>query len=353
MAGMTDVLATAEREVTALTERYLAGIKAQMRRAVPQDEPGVYALLRYHLGWQAADGSPANEDAGKGLRPVLVLASCDLAGGNWRDALPTAAALELIHNFSLIHDDIQDQDEVRRGRATTWTVYGKHEAIAAGNAMRITADRALQSSSESGLAASVVAEASLELTRRYLEMIEGQYLDISFEESEEVTTEQYLDMVGRKTGALIEGAMFLGALIARGDAGVARAFGVCGRRLGLAFQIRDDYLGVWGDPAATGKPVGADIQRKKKSMPVVHMFQHAPPAHRAWLSQVYAQPEIGEGDVARVLELLDSLETDVFVQRLAEDQAQLAVEAIEGLGLAQSSKRTIGALADYFVNRPK
>ena len=347
------MIVSSERRISALVERYIADVRQQIRRSAPDSETGFFGVLRYHLGWQDRDGKPADEDAGKGLRPTLVLASCEIAGGDWHDALPAAAALELVHNFSLLHDDIQDRDTTRRGRATAWTVFGVHEAIAAGNAMRVVADQTLQALSETGLAASTVTAASVALTSRYLEMTEGQYLDMSFEDSDDVTTDAYLDMISRKTGALIDGAMYIGSLVATGDAKTAAAFGACGRRLGLAFQVRDDLLGIWGDPAATGKPVGSDIRNKKKSMPIVYLFQQADAAQREWLRTAYAAEEVAGDDVERVLTLLADLDAQTFVQQTAARQAAGAMDALDGLPLAPEARESIQAMADYFVTRDK
>jgi len=347
------VPATAEQEVSALAQRYLTDVKARLRASVPDSPSGYFDILRYHLGWQDRDGGPVDEDSGKGLRPILCLASCELAGGDWHRALPAAAALELVHNFSLLHDDIQDEDTTRRGRATAWTVFGTHQAIAAGNGMRVVADQTLLALADAGLSPETITAASVELTQRYLEMIEGQYLDMSFERADNVTSDEYLDMVARKTGALIEAAMYLGALVATNDNAAAQAFGACGRQLGLAFQVRDDLLGIWGDPNATGKPVGSDIRRKKKSMPVVFLFQSASAEDRRWLDGAYAADEVGGEEVERVLEMLDRLDARAYVQQTAERQASDAVSAIDGLGLPSNARRTLEAMAQYFVTRNK
>jgi geranylgeranyl diphosphate synthase type I len=348
------VVVTAAQHVSALQHRYRDQVQAALRGAVVNTDSGFFSLLRYHLGWEEADGRPTSVVTGKGLRPILCLTACEIAGGNWQDALPAAAALELVHNFSLIHDDIQDRDDRRWDRPTLWTVQGEAKAIAAGNAMRVIADHTLMSLANSGMPTSLVSDAAVELTGRYLEMIEGQYMDMSFEGSDDVTVEQYLDMVGRKTGALIESAMYMGALVATSNPEQARWFGACGRRLGLAFQIRDDYLGVWGDPAATGKAVGADIRRKKKSMPVVHLFEHAALADRAWLDEAYATDgEIRGQDVERILELLDRLGTPSHVQEAAIAEANGAMETMNGLGLTDQARETIRAMAEFFITRGK
>lgn len=348
------MVATAAQHISALQHRYRDEVQAALHSAMACSDSGFFSLLRYHLGWEEADGKPANVATGKGLRPILCLTACEVAGGNWQDALPAAAALELVHNFSLIHDDIQDRDTRRWGRPTLWTVHGEAKAIAAGNAMRVIADHTLMTLVRSGMPTALVSDVAFELTGRYLEMIEGQYMDMSFEALDDVTVEQYLDMVGRKTGALIESAMYMGALVATSDREQASGFGACGRQLGLAFQIRDDYLGIWGDPAATGKAVGADIRRKKKSMPMVHLFEHAADTDRAWLDKAYAQDgEIGGEDVEQILELLDQLETPTHVQAAAVAEANGAMETVDSLGLTGSARETVQAMAEFFVTREK
>ena len=348
------MVATAAQQVSALQNRYRDEIQAAIRRAMVDSDSGFFSLLRYHLGWEEANGKPAAVPTGKGLRPILCLTACEVAGGKWQDALPAAAALELVHNFSLIHDDIQDCDSRRWDRPTLWTVHGQAKAIAAGNAMRVIADQTLMHLSKSGMSRALVSDVAIELTGRYLEMIEGQYLDMAFEEADNVTVEQYLDMVGRKTGALIESAMYMGALVATRDQSQAQGFGACGRRLGLAFQVRDDYLGIWGDPTATGKAVGADIRRKKKSMPVVHLFEHASAKDRAWLDSAYeTEGDVSGEDVERILEMLNRLGTPTYVQDAAIAHAEGAMEAADGLGLGSSARETVQAMAEFFVTREK
>lgn len=349
-----DLSGNTEKQVIALQQRFSDDIQATLQTAIAGSESEVSQLLRYHLGWEDKNGKPSTEGAGKALRPVLCLTACDLAGGNWHEALPAAAALELIHNFSLVHDDIQDRDTTRRGRDTLWAIHGEPRAITAGNAMRAVADKTLMSLAGLELTSDVLVHVATELTERYLEMIEGQYMDMSFETSDDVTVDQYLDMVGRKTGALIESAMYMGALVATGDTDAAKVFGLCGRRLGLAFQIRDDFLGVWGNPHATGKAVGADIRRKKKTMPVIHLFQMSTRVDRDWLDDVYATVgEIGDQDVERILLLLDRLETAEQVQLVARTHAQQAVDTISEMGLRDGAESTVKAMADFFVTRDK
>ena len=343
---------TPEQQVASLQAQYLPDVGAWLRDALSGPTPGITHLLRYHMGWEDAEGGQTPSEGGKALRPLLCLTACELAGGDWHRALPAAAALELVHNFSLVHDDIQDGDVLRRGRETLWSVWGVPAALSGGNAMRVIADRTLAKLETSGLPPAAVMRASADLNRRYLEMIEGQYLDMAFEQRPRVTVAEYLDMIGRKTGALFESAMFLGALVATGDPGQAHAFGACGRRIGVAFQVRDDYLGVWGDPAKTLKPL-TDIRRKKKSLPMVYMLEASSREDKAWLAGAYAGDQVSNENTERILLLLDRLGAQAYVTRTAEACASEAASLAGALGLPAGRQRTLEAIAAYCVQRDR
>ena len=342
-------MVNAEQQIADLARRFLPDVERRLREAVGAGDE-IAPMLRYHLGWETLEGTPTH-GGGKALRPILCLAACEMSGGDWRDALPAAAALELIHNFSLVHDDIQDGDETRRGTPTLWRIWGVPTALTAGNAMRVIADRTADALSGGGAPPEVAQGTVAELTRRYLEMIEGQYLDLSFETAEHVSVADYLDMIGRKTGALLESAMHMGALVATGDRATAEGFGECGMRLGLAFQVRDDWLGVWGDPAFTGKAVGADIRRKKKSLPAVYLFDNAANEERPWLEETYRAGEIEGERLDGVMAMLDRLGGDSYVQRIAEEQAWLAIAAVQELPIPDEAKQLLSAVAEFFVTR--
>ena len=175
---------------------------------------------------------------------------------------------------------------------------------------------------------------------------------MSFEERRDVSVAEYLEMIGRKTGALFESAMFLGALVATNDTEMAHAFGACGRWMGMAFQVRDDYLGVWGDPETMLKPA-ADIQRKKKSLPMVYMLQRASDDDLAWLAEAYAHDQISEPNVQRILKLLERLDAQRYVRRVAEANASDALALGTGLCLTHEQQRVLQEIARYFVTREK
>ena len=233
----------------------------------------VYDMLRYYMGWADESGAPIAAMTGKAVRPTLCLFGCEAVGGYVNHALPAAVALEFIHNFSLVHDDIQDEDETRHNRKTIWAVWGKPKALVSGNVLRVVADIALHSLERAGIPAERSVAAVALLTESYLEMIEGQYLDLSYEGRRDIGMEGYLRMISRKTGALIRCSLNLGATVGTDDAHAIAALRECGRALGYVFQIRDDALGVWGEEAVVGKPVGSDIRRKKNSYPIVYTWK--------------------------------------------------------------------------------
>jgi geranylgeranyl diphosphate synthase type I len=216
------------------------------------------------MGWEDADGRPAAA-AGKRLRPLLTLAVAELSGASdAAAAMPAAVAIELIHNFSLVHDEIQDEDGQRHGRPTLWARFGTAQAINAGDLLFARAHASLtQLSAQAGAACLDI------LTDATERMIRGQWQDLEFESRLDVQPAEYLDMVAGKTGALIGAAAAVGALCAGRPVVEAQKFERWGAAAGLAFQARDDYLGIWGDPALTGKTTTGDLLRRKKTLPVL------------------------------------------------------------------------------------
>ena len=331
--------------------RYGPLLGPELRASLGRGDPGLLLLLRYHMGWVDAQGVASTGATGKGLRPALCLFACEAVGGVAARAMPVALALELIHNFSLIHDDIQDGDLERHHRPTVWVQWGVPTALVAGNAMRVLADSALHGLLQRDVALSTALHAQSVLTQRYLEMIEGQYLDLSFETRTDVTPDEYLTMVSKKTGALLEAATHLGALLGTQDAQQVEALRRCGRLLGLAFQARDDVLGVWGEADVTGKAVGADIRRKKKSLPVVHAFHQAGGASRARLTDLYRQDELDDGAVDAVLDVMEELGSREFSQQVAEEKAREAVEWVRRARLPASAQAHLEEMAAFFAQR--
>ncbi len=250
---------------------YLAAIEDDLRRAVDQvDDIGLkhlHRMLSYHMGWQ---GKPVNDEArGKRIRPFLVLLCSSSAGGNWRNSLPAASAVELVHNFSLIHDDIEDHSALRRGRLTVWKKWGIAQAINTGDAMFTLAHLQLLRLIEN-VSPSSALDAVEVLQRACLRLTQGQYLDLAFENRNNVGIDEYWSMVEGKTAALISACTELGAISASRDEKTRRSYRNFGLLFGRAFQVQDDILGIWGEPSLTGKSNQSDLITRKKTLPVLY-----------------------------------------------------------------------------------
>jgi geranylgeranyl diphosphate synthase type I len=334
-----------------LQERYGALIEAEMRQALAGRGLAHYGLMRYHLGWEDRDGRSHQWFRGKMLRPLLCLATCEAVGGDREHALPAAAALELLHNFSLIHDDIEDGSPQRHGRDTVWQVWGIPQAVNAGDGMFALANVTLHRLSEVGLAAQQVMAVARLLGEASLHLCEGQYRDLSYEQRLDVGCDDYLEMVGGKTAALMAASAASGALIGDAPDTVVSLFQEFGRNLGFAFQIRDDILGIWGEAEETGKPTGEDIRGRKKSFPVVYAFEQAAAADRDALRAIYQKSDMDDNDVATVSAILQRLGAHAHSQNKAAEHAARALHHLEGLEIAPERRRDLEALADYFVNR--
>ena len=341
-------------EFPAMFTRYKGWVEQELSRSVPDSgDCGLYVLLKYHLGWVDQEGIRAETPVsqGKALRPVLCLFACEALSQEAAKALSAAAALELIHNFSLIHDDIQDHDRERRHQPTVWHVWGVPRALVAGSALQSTGDLALLNTAQREAPPETVLKVSHLLTTSYLEMIEGQCLDLAFEARTAITTEEYLHMIACKTGALIRSGLEIGALLATDDPAAVQAFSSFGSCLGRAFQIRDDFLGIWGDETLTGKAKANDIRRRKKSFPVVFALGQASGRARNDLLRIYGQQELDEEDVQRVLAVLDEVGAPEQCQMLTEAGAEGALRALEEVQLPSWARDEAEALVDFLARR--
>jgi len=327
--------------------RYRDAIALEVSRSLPPSDSHLDEMLRFQLGW-TDEGMPS---LAKCLRPSLCLMACEALGGDVDQALPIAVAVELVHNFSLIHDDIEDGDIVRHHRPALWHAFGRAPAVYAGIALWALAYQTLDRSAERGLPAERVLEARRVLNSACLEMIEGQHQDLTFELRSDVTLPEYVEMIGRKSGALLAASLELGALAAGADDDERARFALFGRQLGLAFQIRDDVLGIWGEGSATGKPVGADIARKKKSLPVVHALQQTVGPDRETLQAVYSKAAVDDGDVAAVLDILQRWNCRYFAQGLAEDYRAQAMDALSKTRIAPEARRSFDELMSFVLER--
>lgn len=252
------------------TKTLLSHIELELQKQVsrldsPRTKP-FHEMLTYHMGWTGEGAGP--EAAGKRIRPLLVLLCTASCGADWQSALPAAAAVELVHNFSLVHDDIQDNSEKRRGRPTTWVKVGAPMAINVGDALFVMSNQAMIELKESYPAEIVVRAAEI-LNNTCLELTRGQFLDMSYEERTDLSVDDYWPMVAGKTAALISACCHIGSLLGGADEAKQEAYRSFGQYLGLAFQVQDDILGIWGNEAITGKSVASDLVEGKNSLPVL------------------------------------------------------------------------------------
>lgn len=332
-------------------DQYLPALEAEMQAVVATADPAVeelYGYLRYHLGWADEQLRPRKGPGGKRLRPIFCLLSCEACGGDWEQALPAAAAVELLHNFSLIHDDIEDRDTLRRGRPTVWALWGAPQAINAGDALFILAHRALLRLADRGLPAERVTEACRVFNHAGLQLTQGQYLDIRFEQEAQVTTEAYLHMIEGKTAALLAAACELGALVAGAEAHQRAHLRAFGRHVGLAFQIEDDILGIWGDPQETGKPVGSDLRSRKKTLPILHGMQHSAP-----LREMLAGTDLTPEDVERAIAWLEAAGSREFAEGQARMHTQQALSELGSADLRWPAVEALRHLAASLLGRTR
>jgi geranylgeranyl diphosphate synthase type I len=328
-------MATASQDLDLAT--LIADTEAEILRLVGDQDAstrGLYEMVRYHL---ALDGSGAS--GGKRIRPLLGLLAYASITGDHRRALPGAAAVELGHNFSLVHDDIEDGDIERRHRATLWTIHGVPQAINTGDALFSLSRIALHRLTDLGFPDAKVLRLMRLFDQTCLRLCEGQYLDIEMSRSDDLmTVELYFDMIGRKTAALIAASIESGALLATDDEGVIRRYHEFGWALGIAFQLNDDLLGIWGAEQATGKEP-SDVAHKKKTLPVIYAYEHAAPGDRARLAALYALPDPTPTDVAEIIAILERAGAREYTRDEAHRYRDKALAELDAAGVIEPAAR--------------
>jgi len=331
--------------------KWLPRLEAEMRLVLAGRDAAVaqhYQMMHYHMGWVDAAFQPGVFDSGKRIRPMLCLLACEAVGGDPAQALPAAAAVEILHNFSLIHDDIEDGDQTRRHRPTVWTQWGLPQAINAGDGMFALAFAALLGSSRRGVVDGTVIAALSRFTACCAALTEGQHLDISFETRETVSVADYLRMIEGKTASLVATSLSLGALLGGAEAQTDDALYRFGRHIGLAFQVQDDILGIWGDPSLTGKAAGNDILRHKKSLPLLYALEDATVGRR--LMQCMERP-MDEADLPEVFALLAQARARDFAEDQVHEQHRRGLAALEEALGPQAFTSPLGILADDLLRR--
>ncbi len=330
--------------------RYLGPLEAELRSVLGDNTSPLYTMMRYHLGWVDADGEP-QPSPGKMSRPTLCLLACEAVGGEWRSALPAAAAVELIHNFSLIHDDIQDGSWERRRRPTVWKVWGEPQAINAGDAMYVLAQLALFRLDQKRVPLTKIITVSKRLSQASLQLCEGQYLDIEFERHLDITVDQYLDMIDKKTAALFATALYFGALLGTDREDQVASLSSFGRNLGLAYQVQNDLQGIWGEEENGKAAPYTDIRSKKKTLPIIYSLHAAAGADREALLGIYSRLKVTSASVQRVVRILERTGARAYAEKTRDGFYRQCLDDLKAALPDSPARRQLAGMAAYLMGK--
>jgi geranylgeranyl diphosphate synthase type I len=321
-------------------------IRSTIMNDVPDSYPELREMINYHFGFN--NKNDANQSQGKRIRPLIVLLSCMSCGGEWRKALPAAVSIELIHNFSLIHDDIEDVSELRRGRETLWKVYGIAQAINTGDAIFSLAQLNMLKLGNK-INKSVGFDALQKLNETCLILTGGQNLDISFENRELVSEDEYFVMIGGKTASLLAASSELGAIITQSSNSNRLALRSFGEALGLAFQAWDDWLGIWGNEQELGKSTSSDLVTKKKTLPILYTMNKSDE-----FVAIFNRENISLNDVHQLIKLLEKIGAKEYTEKIANYYSELALKSLNSINTSHHEpKKALEELANLLINRIK
>ncbi len=336
-----------------MISQMLPAIEAELQRQVARlDQPRTrpfHEMLTYHMGW-TGEGA-GSEATGKRIRPLLVLlttAGCGRLSSEvetWKFALPAAAAVELVHNFSLVHDDVQDNSEKRRGRPTVWVKWGVPMAINVGDALFVQSNQAIIDLAKHYPAETVVKAARI-LHDTCLELTRGQHMDMSYEGRRDLQLEDYWPMIGGKTAALLAGCTSIGAVLGGADEPTLEAYRSFGHYLGLAFQVQDDLLGIWGNEALTGKSAASDLVEGKNSLPVLVGL-----GKKGKFAERWAQGPIKPDEVEEVARLLASESAYEYTIEASKQMTDLALNSLRTADPQGAAGVALFELAEKLLNR--
>jgi geranylgeranyl diphosphate synthase, type I len=334
---------TATLGVPGLLKESRDTVAPALRAAVARLDVSSREQAEYHLGWRNLDGSPG-AGGGKAVRPALALLSARAVGAQADTGIAGAVAVELVHNFSLLHDDLMDGDRERRHRPTVWARWGAPSAILCGDAMLALATEVLleDPSPHAGAAALLVARTTRELIR-------GQAEDVAFERRADVGVDECLSMAAGKTGSLLATSAAIGAVLAGAPAAVVRGLSDYGMAVGMAFQLVDDLLGIWGDPATTGKPVLSDLRSRKKSLPVTFAVQRGGAAGRELAAWLACSGDQSEGELRAAAALVEQGGGRDWAHAEARRRMAAAEQALTGLEPGPHAE--LLALGHHLVDR--
>jgi len=300
-------------------------------------------MLTYHMGWTGDGADP--EAAGKRIRPLMVLLTVAACNGGWLHAVSASAAVELVHNFSLVHDDIQDNSDKRRGRATIWKIWGMPMAINVGDALFVMSNQAIMDLSDH-YPAEIVVQAATVLHNTCLDLTRGQFLDMSYEERNDLGVEDYWPMVAGKTASLLSACCHIGSILGGADESKQDAYRSFGHAVGLAFQVQDDILGVWGDEVLTGKSTASDLLEGKKSLPVLHGLSKGGNFAERWRKGPINPEEVE--DLAKLLASEGSYE---YTHGVSRQMTTLALDSLREADPQGDAGEALMELANKLIKR--
>ncbi|MBI2872897.1 MAG: polyprenyl synthetase family protein [Chloroflexi bacterium] len=329
--------------------RYRPLVEAELRALLGSQSLPLYRMMRYQLGWADTPDEPEVSATADRLRSTLCLLACQSLGGDALAAIPAAAAVELVHNFYLIHHDIQGGTPQRAGRPTVWWLWGPAQGINVGDGMHALARLCLFRLQERGVPKLKVLRAIQALDAAALRLCEGRFLDLSFRERVDVGEQQYWRMVEAKAGGMVGCTMQLGALVATDDEDTVDAFRRCGERLGIALQLVEDIRGLWGgSPEELSRP-SDDVMSMAKPLPVVYALEKGTVAQKKELGSIYFKRTMDADDAARLVVLLDEAGARDYVQEKAEALVREAIGAVEERGVAGAGLADLQAVAEFIV----
>jgi geranylgeranyl diphosphate synthase, type I len=315
-----------------------------LRKAVATLPASLQVVVGYHFGWHDEGGRPAQAYGGKAIRPALTLLSAEAVGSDLEAALPAAVAVELVHNFSLLHDDVMDGDQTRRHRPTAWCVFGVPAAILAGDALLTLAFGVVAGCGRS-------TAATCTLTSALLRLVDGQNADLALEKRATATVPESVEMAAGKTGALLGCACALGAAFGGADPEQAEVLRTFGEQLGLAFQHVDDLLGIWGDPAVTGKPLYSDLANRKKSLPVVAALASGTAAGQELAGLYAVERPFTPGELTHAAGLIEAAGGRRWSQSQAKAHLATALQWLMGAGFEHRATEELLAVARLIAER--
>jgi geranylgeranyl diphosphate synthase, type I len=346
-----------KRTTMTLQQTMLTAIETELKHQVARLDQAhtkeFHEMLTYHMGWTGEGAGP--NATGKRIRPLITLLSTASVNNNdrkdkvielnWLHAVSAASAIELIHNFSLVHDDIQDNSELRRGRKTVWMKWGQPMAINAGDALFVIAYQAILDLSKH-YPAEIVVQASQILSEVCLKLTQGQYLDMAYENRHDLSIEDYWHVIGGKTASLLSACTHIGALLGYAKTKTAEAYRLFGYHLGLAFQVQDDVLGIWGDESVTGKSAASDLVEGKNSLPVLFGLSQNRKFSTRWKQGAITQSEVGE-----VAKLLEDEGAKEYAEKISAEETQKAMSYAEQAKPDGEAGQILLGLANMLLKR--